>query len=239
NVGTTMYRDGFLRSIKPPSNLEVANASAFLRAEKSTLSGLKLYNPWNWGGYLDNELYPDYRVFMDGRYIFTDLLKEVDEAEKNPVRFTKLMDKYGVELVLNMNTGRIVSFRGQTSWRSFDAYALPPSDWALVYWDRQALIFVRRSKAPAAWIKLHEFRHIRPHDLRQTGLRVLSGWISIAEVSAEIGRYKREIGDPFESLVLEHWLDNFTKGLTPAAPAVPDGRKRPRPGSSKSAAPKP
>jgi hypothetical protein len=237
SVCEVMYRDGFLRMIKPPSSLEIANACAFLRAEKKTLGDLKLFNPWNWGGYLDNELYPDYRVFMDGRYIFTDLLKELDEAEKTPTRWSKFLEKYGVDLALMMNTGRIVSFRGQTSWRSFDAYALPQSDWALVYWDRQVLIFVRRSKAPAEWIKSREFRLIRPHDLRQTGLRVLSGWVTLADVSAEIDRYEHEIGDPYENLVLRSWLENFKRGLTPAAAA--GVHRRPRPGSNKAAAPRP
>lgn len=236
SVGAVMVRDGFLRVIKPTSDLEIENAAVFLRAETATLSGLKMFNPWNWGGYLDNTLYPRYRVFMDGRYIFTDLLKEVDEADKNPTRWTKFMDKYGVELALLMNTGRIVSYRGQTSWRAFDSYALPQSDWALIYWDRQVLIFVRRSRVPGDWLKRREFRLIHPHDLRYLGLRVLSGWVTFAQVEEEIGRYKREIGDPFETLVLEHWLENFKKGLNAPAPAA---RRSPRPNSNKAAASKP
>lgn len=234
SVSSVMERDGFLRSIKAPSNLEIENAAAFLRAEKATLGGLKLYNPWNWGGYLDNVLFPDYRVFMDGRYIFTDLLKEVDAAEINPVRWIEFTHRHGIDLALMTNTGRIVSLRGRTTWRAFDAYAMPQPDWALVYWDRQVLIFVRRSKVPSEWLKKREFQFVRPHDMRQVGLLVMAGWLPLAKVTAEIDRYKSEIGDPFESLVLDRWLENFKKGLN-----APAARTRPLPGSSKSAAPRP
>ncbi len=238
SVGTSMYRDGFLRQIKATTDLEPVSARDFLRAEKAVLGGLKLYNPWNWGGYLDNELYPDYRVFMDGRYIFTDLLKEVDAAEVNPVRWTKLMEKHGVELALLMNTGRIVSYRGQSSWRPFDVYAYPKSDWALIYWDRQSILIVRRSKVPADWLEKLEYHHVRPHDLRQVGLRLMSGWVKLEEVRAEIERYQKEIGDPFESLVLSNWLDKHQQGLAQAkALEAAAPRTPPRPSSRKAAAP--
>lgn len=233
-----LRHDGFPAPIKPPSDLEPERACAFLRAEKGTLGPLKLYNPWNWGGYLDDVLYPDYRVYMDGRYIFTDLLKEVDEAEASPPRLAKLLDRRGADLALLMNTGRIVSFRGQTSWRPFDAYAFPKKEWALVYWDRQALVLVRRSKVPEEWLKPREFRHVRPHDLRYVGLRVLSGWTRLDEVRAEVARYEREIGDPFETLVLKNWLEKFSRGLEQTAAAARAARTRPRPAPSGAAAPR-
>ncbi|UPT74401.1 MAG: hypothetical protein M0D55_01235 [Elusimicrobiota bacterium] len=234
-VGAVMRRDGFLRHIKPPSNLELRGAGAFLRDEKAALSGLKLFNPYDWGGWIDENLYPDYRVFMDGRYLFAGLLKEMNEAERTPILWKKFMDKHGVELAMLQKTGRIVSFRGQTSWRSFDAYAMPQDEWALVYWDRQVIIYVRRSKVPAAWVTEREFRLARPHDLRHTGLRVLSGWANLKDVEAEIERYERVINDPVETAVMRAWLENFRKGLAPPSAA----RKPTRPRSSKEAAPKP
>ncbi len=240
NTAGAMRRTDYLRVIKPPTNLEPEAAVAYLRAEKAALGDLKLYNPWDWGGYLDLELYPDYRVYMDGRYIFHDLLKEVNETEGSPTRLTKLLDRRGVELALLMNTGRIVSFRGQSAWRPFDVYALPPKDWALVYFDRQSLILVRRSAVSADWLASREFRHIRPHDLRHLGLRVLSGWLPLAEVEKEVDRYQRDIGDPFESRVLAKWLADFKRGLEQAdALKAPQARTRPRPGSNRPAAKSP
>lgn len=226
--GTMMSRDGWLRSIKTPSNYEPESAVAFLRAEKATLGGLKLYNPYNWGGYLDDVLYPDYRVFMDGRYLFAPLLKEVDQAERSPVRWTKLMEKHDVEVVLTMNTGLILSLRGATAWRPFDVYALPPSRWALVYWDRMAMVFVRRDKVPAQWLADREFRLIRPHDLRNLGLRALSGWVKLSDVQAEMDRYERDIGDPFEAAVMRRWLREFRAGLEAGTP-LKAARTRPLP----------
>lgn len=237
---SVMHRDGFLRAVKADSHWEVEPLRDFLRAEKATLGGLKLFNPWNWGGYFDEQLYPDYRVFMDGRYIFTDFLKQVNEAEANPVRWGKFMEKHDIELALLMNTGRIVSYRGQTSWRPFEAYAYPQSHWALVYWDRRSIVLVRRDKVPAKWLAEREFRLIYPHDLRNLGLRLMSGSASFSEVRAEIARYKRVIGDPFEAGVLEQWLEKFRGGLDRAgALGTPVARTPPRPGSRKPAAPTP
>lgn len=239
-LGGDMREEGFLRSIEGGGNREAEKVCDFLRAEKKTLSGLTFYSPWNWGGYLDDKLYPDYRVYMDGRYIFHEMLAEVNEAERDPVRWARLMDRRGIDLALLINVPRIVSLAGQTSWRSFDAYAMPAREWALVYWDQQALVLVRRSKVPASWLKGREFHHIRPHDLRNVGLRVMSGWLPLAKVSAEIDRYKIQVGDPYESLVLTHWLEEFRKGVGKAEKISAAAARRPkRPGPSKAAAPRP
>lgn len=239
-LGSDMREEGFLRRIEGGGNREAEKVCDFLRAEKKTLSGLTFFSPWNWGGYLDDKLYPDYRVYMDGRYIFHELLAEVDAAERNPVRWAQLMDRRGIDLALMINVPRIVSLGGQTSWRSFDAYAMPASAWALVYWDQQALVFVRRSKVPAQWLKSREFHHIRPHDLRNVGLRVMSGWLPLSKVSAEIDRYQSQIGDPYESLVLLHWLEEFKRGLSKADKlSAAAARRSTRPGSSKAASPRP
>lgn len=232
----SMHRDGFLRAVKADSYWEVEPLRDFLRAEKSVLGGLRLYNPWNWGGYFDEQLYPDYRVFMDGRYIFTGLLKETNDAEANPVRWAKMMERHDIELALLMNVGRIVSYRGQSSWRPFEAYAYPQASWALVYWDRRSIVLVRRDKVPAAWLKDREFRLLFPHDLRNLGLRLMTGEVSVEAVRAEMDRYARVIGDPFETRVLENWLDKFKGGLDRAGTG-PGARTPPRPGSRKPAAP--
>lgn len=233
NAAVLMKRNGFLREIKPPSRAEIRSATQFLRDEKAVLSPLRMFNAYDWGGFIDDELYPDYRVFMDGRYLFAGLLNEVHEAERSPTLWSKFVDDRGIDLALMTNTGRIVSFRGQTSWRAFDVYAMPPARWALVYWDSQALVFVRRSRVPAEWIASREFSVVRPHDLRQTGLRVLSGWLKIEDVEKEIARYEREIGDPYETAIMRDWLAKFKKGLVPGA----DARKPTPPRSRRPGAP--
>ena len=212
-TGHIVRDEGFLRRLTS-HELQPVAAADFLRREKAALSGLRLFNPWNWGGYLDYALYPDYRVFMDGRYIFTDLLTAVASMRNNPTRFQNFLDRQRIELVLMDNDRHVVRLGNVLPLRPFHAYAMPSPDWAMVYWDSQAMILVRRSSAPPGWLKRREYRLLRPHDLRQLGLSILSGYVTMEEVSAEISRYGREIGDPYQNLILARWLAEFRKGLS-------------------------
>jgi len=62
----------------------------------------EIFNPYNWGGYLIWSLYPDYRVFVDGR---TDLygdafLREYLSVQLGRPGFEETLDEHGVNLVL-------------------------------------------------------------------------------------------------------------------------------------------
>lgn len=73
--------------------------AAFIRAE---YSGARIFNSYRWGGYLINALYPEQRVFIDGR---ADMYGDAFMAEY--VRVLRLqpgwqatLDAYGVDLVI-------------------------------------------------------------------------------------------------------------------------------------------
>jgi hypothetical protein len=206
-------------------NYGPAGACRFVLREKATLGGLRLYNPWNWGGYLDRYLYPDFKVSMDGRYLFTDMLGEIEKAGDTPDTWRRYLDRQGVDLALLVNDGRVVRPGSISLWRPFITYAMPRSDWALVYWDQQSVLLVRRSKVPAEWLKPREYRLLRPHDTRYLGLLLTAGDIGFPDVEAEIARYEREIGDPIELLKLKVWLGEFRKGL-PAPRGAAGSRPR-------------
>lgn len=215
-----MEAAGIRRFFKWPPPMEAQGperAAAFLRAEKPTLGRLNLYNPYNWGGYLGYFLYPDYKVFIDGRYLFIDLLKETDKAVRNPGLWRGFLDDKKIDLAIFENDGLLLRY----PWSSphpYTAYAMQYADWALVYWDSQVVIFVRRSKVPVMWLGSHEFRWLRPYDLRQVGLFVVAGTLGWSEVTAEIERYARDIGDPNEVSILESWRREFEKGLAASDP---------------------
>ncbi len=116
------------RILHPLSVLESygpAEACDLLLREKATLGGLRLYNPWNWGGYIDRYLYPDYKVSMDGRYLFTDRLGEIEEVGKRPDTWARYLDREGIDLVLFPNDGRMLRPGRVISWRPFITYAMP------------------------------------------------------------------------------------------------------------------
>jgi hypothetical protein len=197
----------------PLENLGPSRAIRFLRDEKATLSQLHMFNPYDWGGYLDYQLAPDYKVFMDGRYIFADLLTEADRAQKNPDLWRDFLDDEGVELLVYPNDGTLLRKKGVTLSHPYLEFALPGKEWVLVFWDRRAMIYVRRGKVPADWLARHEYRWLRPHDLRQVGYYIVSGAATYAQVSAEIDRYGRDIGDGLVEDELGIWRGNFLRGL--------------------------
>lgn len=211
NAAKLLREEGFPR-ISIIGDQSPAGAFGFMRDQKNVLGGLNLYNSLNWGDLIDYLLYPDYKVFMDGRYIFTDMLVEADIAKRSPTRWRMMMDQRGVDLALIENNGHRARLGTVATWRAYEALGMPRSDWALVYWDYSAMVVVRRSKVPADWLKPHEFRFLWPRDLRHLGLLIMSGEVSLKDVSTEIDRYQREIGDPREVYLLRNWLKEFKKG---------------------------
>lgn len=113
-------------------------AAEFLSSRRDQLPHGTLYNPWGWGGYLGWRLYPDYRIFQDGRYIFHDLLRETGEALETPAGWGEFLDRRGVDLALMENVPVLLD------GRPYYVLYMPREKWNLVYQDEQALIFARR-----------------------------------------------------------------------------------------------
>lgn len=163
-----------------------------------------LFNSYHYGGYIEFFLGPDRKVFMDGRYLFYPLLKEVAAI------------------------GRISSFKDQkTAWETFwsrykiqtavvwldelspsagtSAYSyplargdamFPAKTWALVYWDDQAAVFVRRRKELSRWIGSHEYRYLKPYNPDEAAYRV-SRDKGRSRVEKERRRHEQEV--PFSA----------------------------------------
>ena len=204
-------------------------ACRFLKAERAELKKLRLFNTYNCGGYVGYELYPDYPVFVDGRYLFTDMLPPLESVYADPAAWNQFVDRFGIELVLfNLTRTRYKDQSPQGGpWRPFDVLAMPERDWALVYWDDVSMIFVRRRSASADWLKRREFRYLRPGDLQVIALKTISGMIPFAPLAAEVERYRKEIGAPGEVWRLNAWLENLRRETGHPVPAP---RSAPKPG---------
>ncbi len=93
----------------------------------------RMFNHYNWGGYLIWRLWPEYQVFVDGR---TDLygdeiLRDYIEIQAAGPRATSLLDKYDVSFVLT-GTDDALSMRLHCQ-----------GGWTLVYEDEVAVVWVR------------------------------------------------------------------------------------------------
>ena len=108
-------------------------AVEFLKSQR--LPG-PIYNRYGWGGYLIYELYPEYRVYIDGRAdvygdaFFTEAMQTYDGLEN----WREPLDKYGVQTVI-IDTDVPLS-----------SLLRSDNQWSKVYEDNQAVIFRRTSK---------------------------------------------------------------------------------------------
>lgn len=134
-----------------------AEPAAFLAEHSGKLSALKLYNTWDDGGYLGWALGPSYPIFIDGRYVFHEMLAGVLAAAKTPEGWKGYLRERGIELACIRRSEK--NREGDKPY--FTSY-MPRRDWALVHWDAQRLVFVKRAAVDARWLAAREFRYLRP-----------------------------------------------------------------------------
>jgi hypothetical protein len=123
-----------------------AGASEFLLANH--IPG-PIFNTYEHGGYLIWKLWPQYRVFIDGRAIseftnkdYQQILYNLGSAvDQISGPRAQLLDRYGIQAVamntFEYNSGAVYPL----------ALALAKSDWQLVYDDAQTLVFLRHPLA--------------------------------------------------------------------------------------------
>jgi hypothetical protein len=145
------------------------DACAFLDAEG--LPRAQLYNDVRFGGYLIHRYGPQRKVFQDDRNeIHAELLRDIWRIfqASDVSAWTELLIGYDVDtaLVRYHPPVRVTDPAGsELGLRGFSTLWFPAADWALVYWDDVAMVFVRRDVTAPDLLKEHEFRVLRPDDL--------------------------------------------------------------------------
>jgi len=107
-----------------------AAALDFLRNQKPPQP---IFNEYVWGGYLIWKLYPDYRVYIDGRAdVYGDeLMKEFLAVNDGNTTWREPLDNHGIRTVLVKPNVALASLLRQDG------------GWHKVFEDKQAVIFVR------------------------------------------------------------------------------------------------
>ncbi len=174
-------------------------ATEFMARERRVVERLRIFNQWEWGGYLAWRLHPWFKVFGDGRYIFHAQLPETAGAASESGRWREFMEKKGLTgaLVPNLDmafpTRRLYPDKtSKTFQRPWYLFYMPRERWALVYWDDQALFLVERRAVPGDWLSRHEYRYWLPKDRPafQEALRL--GEIPAERLAAERARQEQE-----------------------------------------------
>ncbi len=173
----------------------------FLKTNKAELAGLKLFNNWGWGGWIGWELGPDYRPFVDGRYLFHDRIGDMAGLQLDARSWDRLAGRYGFDLALLPNDSPLVPVRQvvpgageRVLWRPAYLFYMPNRDWAVVYWDRDIIALARRGAVPAGWLAEHEFRWLRPGDILNVTLPLIGGKLPLSVLKGEAERYEKYCG---------------------------------------------
>jgi len=163
--------------------------------------GARLFNDVKFGGYLIWRRFPDHPVFMDGRNeIYPDLLREVFAGLRDASTWKAMLDRHAIDAALLRYppTLQKVLYPGRpggppiAAERAFSAAYFPREEWALVYWDDDAMVFLRRHAAHASTIARFEYRAIHPDDWLYLYGGALIGRVDVQPILEELRRKLRE-----------------------------------------------
>ncbi|MEW6570589.1 MAG: hypothetical protein AB1390_05385 [Nitrospirota bacterium] len=136
-------------------------AVRFLKENK--ISG-NMFNPYLWGGYLIWALYPDYKVFIDGRGLIEEIYFQSNKIlEASSFSFAgmpewkAILDAYDINFIVTFS---VADFTGKLVPLIPALYNDPA--WYLIYMDDNSVIFIRerpqnsdlieRLKIPKEWV---------------------------------------------------------------------------------------
>ncbi len=154
------------RGVGLPEGRFPERAIDFIDARYGALEDVRLYNEVRHGGYLIRRGYPARRVFIDGRNeVHAALLADLSASLDDGARWQALLARHGVE-------GAVVTYKDRPvrlqdgSWSTFSETHFPSRQWALVYWDDLALVYVRRDGRLAVHAPDREYTRVRPEAFR-------------------------------------------------------------------------
>lgn len=181
----------------------------------------RMFNTYGFGGYIQWALGPERKVFIDGRYIFHPLLKELAQLDK--ALFTEgregewdvYLEKQGVNYaIVEYPAFFVAPLHGERPYNLTNVNAMFPGEkWALVFWDDVGLVFLKRGEKFNALIKKREFRFLRPHNFDQTRYMLSREKVSLNDFRNELRRHREEWGFTVVGDRLRHMVDSAQKRL--------------------------
>lgn len=140
----------------------------------------RMFNVLEQGGYIEWALGPERKIFIDGRYLFFPLVKELADAVRNGA-VPALLERHRVDHAIASPAFFAAAGAG-------GAALFPPETWALVFWDDAALVYLKRTPDFAAVIGRREYRAFRPDGI------LPASPAARARARAEADRHRSEVG---------------------------------------------
>ncbi|HSP13845.1 MAG TPA: hypothetical protein VLV78_03725 [Thermoanaerobaculia bacterium] len=152
-----------------------------------------MLNSYSFGGYLIWNLYPERRVFIDGRNeVYLPLMQRLKSARADSRAWNALLRDYAIDYALLEyvdEPDRITTIdstgRAITSFAPFTVSRFPRARWALVDWGDNGMVFVRRGGPNSTD---GEYDAIFPEGRGYQQHLVASGAVDRARVIAQLQR---------------------------------------------------
>ena len=175
-------------------------AVEFIAREGDIFRSLRLFNQYEWGGYLGWRMGESYKIFGDGRYLFCSQLPEIQKALDSSDGILEMAQRRHLDGFLIKNERLLLSSTRvypdgtrREIPRPWHVFIFPRERWALAYWDDQALLFLDRAKIPTGWLAAHEYRWLRPGDERALQDALSRGEVPPPALEDERARHASEI----------------------------------------------
>ena len=153
----------------------------------------KLFNAFHFGGYIAWRDFPKRAAIVDGRmYLPSGLAEEIHFARAYPDHLARLQSTYGFEAALMDYP--LYSGEGLDSLPPDADWGLASPDWALVYWDDYALVYLKRTSRWDAVIGRDEYRLVHPANGLPAFWRSLGDKARLPAIHAELDRNVAQTG---------------------------------------------
>ncbi len=153
----------------------------------------RLFNAFHFGGYIAWRDFPKRAAIVDGRmYLPTGLSEEIHFARAYPDHLARLQSTYGFEAAVMdyplYSGGGLENLAPDADW------GLTSPDWALVYWDDYALVYLKRSSRWDGVIARDEYRFVHPANGLPAFWRTLADKARLPEIHTELDRNVAQTG---------------------------------------------
>jgi tetratricopeptide (TPR) repeat protein len=164
----------------------------------------RLFNAFHFGGYIAWRDAPRRLAIVDGRgHVAPSLLEEIHFARVYPRHLAALHARYGFEAAVmdypSYSGDPVEDVLGPDA-----DVALASPEWALVYWDDVALVYLRREGPHAAVVARDEYREVKPANGGTAIARAASDPARAEGVRAELRRNVGDTGSSLGLLLLGH-----------------------------------
>ncbi len=158
-----------------------------------------LINSYAFGGYLIWALYPERKVFIDGRNeVYLPLLRKIVKSRTDSRQWNRLLDEYKIDYALlnyvdDLERVTYMNPNGESNvvYMPFTETHFPRSRWALLFWDDTGMVLIRRKGQNSKLLPM-EFSHVYPEGVQYMEQLVQNGKISKELAISELERKLHE-----------------------------------------------